>query len=522
VRLHLTEGGVQRTVDVGDGVYVVGTSLDCDVRLSSRRVSRTHAELRVDGDQLFVRDLGSTNGTLVDGDVVSGEEVLVGSGGVVVFGDAVLRRDDARSTHEISWRGIPLSPTSGLHMGSSSVRVRERVLGMLTGLFELMATGGTVQAVGSAVCEFCSHLVRADRVVILLRPEAGRSLTPLAGWPQNPAPDEDLCLSATIRDSVLEDRRPLRIPIVRAHPRFRDQPSCHSLATAMAVPLFDNRRTLGILYADSSDTHLQFSQDDLDLLTTVANAAAIRLRWLLIEGELATAARIQRAMEPRALPEISGYELLAYQHMCHEVGGDLYQCLVRPEGTFLLALGDIAGKGMPAALAMGASTVLLRVLAEVGGDVETLVQVLHRHLHASLTREQFLTLFLAELSPETGRLRYVNAGHPAARIVRSDGSLVCLESTGIMVGALVELLAKSAEAHIAPGDLLVVYSDGIPEATISGDEFFGEARLDAILREGRDLPLTELQGKLATAVEDFVYPESPSDDVTLMLLRRRS
>lgn len=521
MRILVIDAGNRTDHELCDGTHLVGSASDCDLRIPNRRVSRHHADFRVEGEELHVRDRGSLNGTQVDGQLVSSEEVPVPQGVPVLLGDVIVRRASDSDTGEISWRGIPLSPASGLQFGSGSAEVRDRILGMLTGLFELLATGGSARSVGKAVCEFCSRLLRADRVVILLRREAGMALEPLAGWPRMPGPDEDLGLSATIRDSVLEERRPLRIPTVRDDPHFKDQRSCQNLSTAMMVPLFDNRRTLGLLYADSGDSRIHFSQDDLDLLTTVANAAAIRLRWILIEGELATASRIQRAMEPRKLPEIAGYDLFAHQRMCHEVGGDLYQCLERPEGTYLLALGDVAGKGIAAALAMGACAVLLDLLAEVGGGLETLLQLLHRHLYAAFMREQFLTLFLAELSPASGLLRYVNAGHPAARVVRRDGGLERLESTGLPVGALEELWAESREIRLAPGDLLAIFSDGIPEATVAGDEFLGEDVVDRILAQSHMVDLTALSQELSGAVEDFVFPESPSDDVTLMLLRRR-
>lgn len=207
--------------------------------------------------------------------------------------------------------------------------------------------------------------------------------------------------------------------------------------------------------------------------------------------------------------------------MCRAVGGDLYQCLPRVNGRYMFALGDVSGKGMPAALAMGAGTVLTGMLAEIDADLVDLAGHLHRQLFRSLTPEQFITMFLADLDAETGTIDYVNAGHEPPLIVRGDGSIDSLEPTGLPVGMIEDIMLEAGQARLEPGDLLAVFSDGVPEATIDGESFLGMDTVREILAAARDTPLADVRGRIVSAVDNFLAGEPNSDDVTLMLMRRK-
>jgi serine phosphatase RsbU (regulator of sigma subunit) len=293
-----------------------------------------------------------------------------------------------------------------------------------------------------------------------------------------------------------------------------------NLRSAMAAPLFDNERVRGILYVDTANPAVRYKEDDLQVLTATANAVAVKLRNLTLEREMRTAARIQRAMLPEVLDPPAGYELDAHQVMCRAVGGDLYHCLRRPNGSFFLALGDVAGKGMPAALAMGAAIVLIGLLSEIGGSPEELIQHLHRQLFRSLTAEQFITLFLAELDPASGRMHYVNAGHEPPLLIRRNGAVEALDNTGMPVAMLEDLMTSSDEVTLDPGDLLAVFSDGITEATIDGEEFLGLDPVKQILSSSAREPLSEIRDHITGEVDRFLQGKPTPDDLTLMLIRR--
>jgi sigma-B regulation protein RsbU (phosphoserine phosphatase) len=206
--------------------------------------------------------------------------------------------------------------------------------------------------------------------------------------------------------------------------------------------------------------------------------------------------------------------------MCRQVGGDLYQCVTRPDGKRLLALGDVSGKGAPAALAMSAATVLISLLAEIGGELENLAPLLHRQLYQAFIAERFITLFIGELDPATGRMRYVNAGHEPPLLISMDGSMKNLESTGMAMAMIEQPFFEVEEVPLKHGDLLAVFTDGITEATVDGEDFLGLEPIKELLIENRAEDLPSLRKRFVSAVQDYLQGEPTSDDVTLLLLRR--
>jgi serine phosphatase RsbU (regulator of sigma subunit) len=518
-----------------NGTYILGRSPECDIQLSSRHVSRRHAQLRVDGARLFVRDLQSMFGTAVDRSVIGDEEVEVPLRSIIGLADVLVHRvGEAEPTDRSPFRATE-SCVGGVFEpgGHFTERAKGRVFDALATLLEVLGSSGDALELGRRACRFVGELLRADRVFAELRSESG-ALEPLADWTRTADPSRVPCLSQGILERVLEDRHSVRVPRISEDSRFRGRDSCRFMSSVMAAPLFDNQRVLGILYLDSADESLHYSQDDLQVFTAVANAIATRLRSISLEVDLRAAARFQEVMLPRRLPDIAGYDLAANWLICKQVGGDVCQCVHRADGSYMLALGDIAGKGMPAALGMAATTLLLRLLARLMYPPEQVVEILHQQLHESFavdeqgtieqqqSVEEYLTLALVELRPEQGRLLYVNAGHVRPRIVRARGGLELLEPTAFPVGLLKDVDASGGDAQLDPGDLLAIASDGIPEATSDGERFYGEERFDALLLEGSQQPLQELGNRILQDVKVFVGPDGVSDDVSLVLLRRHA
>ncbi len=341
-------------------------------------------------------------------------------------------------------------------------------------------------------------------------------------WTKSGDPDAPLQLSSSIVGSVLKERDSVLVANPLEDPRFGGQQSIMalSLRSAMAAPLFDNQRVRGILYVDTTDAKVRYSQADLEVLTATANAVAVKLRNLSLEEEIHAAALIQRAMIPSDVHVPGGYEIDAHQVMCRAVGGDLYFAGPRPNGRVLIALGDVTGKGMPAALAMSATTVSIGLLTDIDSDLETLAGRLHRQLFRSLTAEQFVTLFLAELDPATGAMRYVNAGHEPVIVVRADGGIDLLESTTLPMAMIEEIPLIAAEARLDRGDFMAIYSDGIPEATTSAERFLGLGPVKDALVAGRAQTLAALRAQIVAIIEKFLAGDPASDDITLVLLRR--
>jgi sigma-B regulation protein RsbU (phosphoserine phosphatase) len=244
-----------------------------------------------------------------------------------------------------------------------------------------------------------------------------------------------------------------------------------------------------------------------------------------LERDMQLAADIQRRILPRGVPEVPGYELLGWNRPARQIGGDYYDLFRRPDGRIELVVGDVSGKGMPAALMVSTLHSALHLLLDQAGFGPPLLEMLNRHVLESSAANKFITLLLAELDPETGLLTYLNAGHNPGFLVRHSeaaGPLAIeqLGSSGLPIGVLPGSRFLARTVALEPGDLVCIYSDGITEAESAADEEFGTARLLALLREHRDRPLAEVLEAVQSATGSFSAGLPQGDDQTLVLLRR--
>ena len=487
-------------------------------------MSKYHAAIRVAGTRFFVSDMGSTNGTEIDGRPVGRDEVEVPPNATVKFAGVSFRKSGnaATTTLDFSLQDDWSSRVSYNVAEGYSDAARARIIDFSSDLFELLASNAGAGELEETACKFVAECCKADRVVLLQDDGEATPLKISGRWTESGDREAPLRLSSTLVGEVRERRNSVLVANPLDDPKFIGHQSIVdlNLRSAMAAPLFDNLRVRGILYVDTANPLVRYTEDDLQVLTATANAVAVKLRNLSLERELRTAARIQQTMLPKVLEPPPGYEIDAHQLMCHSVGGDLYAVLPRPNGKLFFSVGDVAGKGMPAALAMAAATTLIRLLAEVGGNVEDIARHLHHQLFQSLAAEQFVTLFLGELDPATGHLSYVNAGHEPPLLLRAGGSMETLNTSGFPIALLEKFEFQVDEATLSRGDLLLLMSDGIPEATVDGESFLGEDAVRQIVIAHATDTLPEIRTQILNSVEQFLHGEATSDDVTLLLLRR--
>ncbi|HVR71929.1 MAG TPA: PP2C family protein-serine/threonine phosphatase [Vicinamibacteria bacterium] len=241
---------------------------------------------------------------------------------------------------------------------------------------------------------------------------------------------------------------------------------------------------------------------------------------LVLKGDLEIARQIQFGLLPFEPYERDGVTVHAAMRPANTVGGDYFDIIELGEGRLGIAVADVAGKGMPAALLMALLQGSLRTLITAGFRGAELVGKLNAHLHANIPANRLVTLFYCELEPETGRLGYVNAGHNAPFLLR-PGGLARLPATDVALGVLPDARFQEAETALAPGDRLFVYTDGVSEAFDARDCEYGEARLQALLEGHRHLADPELLKKVQADVLVHCGAAKPHDDMTLLVLARR-
>jgi serine phosphatase RsbU (regulator of sigma subunit) len=266
------------------------------------------------------------------------------------------------------------------------------------------------------------------------------------------------------------------------------------------------------------------SNDELGYLSGRLNEMAAGLEaHRKIEQELAVAWTIQSSFLPDEVPQVPGWQLAATLEPARQTSGDFYDFIPLPDGRLGLLVADVADKGTPAALFMALSRTLIRTYAvEHPAQPALALTAANRRICADTQSDLFVTVFYGVLDPASGALAYCNAGHNPPYLLRAgdSGAIEKLGNTGLALGVLEGDLWEEATVQMAPGDLLVLYSDGVPEAQNAAEVFFGEKRLLSVLLRSRDRAAGEVQAAVLAEVRAFVGNAPQFDDLTLMVLVR--
>lgn len=286
---------------------------------------------------------------------------------------------------------------------------------------------------------------------------------------------------------------------------------------------------VGALLLGGKLTETRMTFEEISLAGLVAHQVGIslvngalhrdRVTARLLEEEVATARKIQRNLLPEAAPRIAGWSLCASNRSSRDVGGDYYDFLPLPDGHLGIAIGDVSGKGIPAALLMSNLQAALRVHALAGHSTQRLVHELNRHIFRTTGAETFISFFLGELEPESGSFVYSNAGHNAPFLVREDGRVETLDRGGLLLGVFPEVSYERGHVEMAQGDLLVMYTDGASEASDENGEMYTDDRIRDKLIELRQLPVDTIHDRLLEDIRLFQCGRPLDDDLTLILLK---
>ncbi len=314
--------------------------------------------------------------------------------------------------------------------------------------------------------------------------------------------------------SHLRDLRPrLGAVIVSAYGDMRN------IRTAMNLGAFDFL-TKPIDFQDFEITVAKTLRQIEDL----RKGDADRERLVAVQRDLQTAAEIQRSFLPPPLPPDAGrglFTLHADMLPARTIGGDFYDYFLLGDDRLGLVVGDVSGKGVPAALFMAVSRTLLRTLALGGCPPGECLQEVNRQLllQGDGSSSMFVTLFYGILDPRSGDLLHSNGGHLPPYVLRAGGGLEALPARGRLVGAFEDATYDTRRARLGPGDLLFLYTDGITEARNAANGFFTHRALEAVLKRGEGCPAEALVREVLDEVKRFAGPVPQSDDVTVLALR---
>jgi sigma-B regulation protein RsbU (phosphoserine phosphatase) len=539
----------------------IGRSARNDLCIPDPFASRVHAEVRHEGDEYFLHDLGSANGTLYNGSIVEAPVPLLRGGRIqigeteIVFNDgpypltsgATMITDNSSSIPEAT---IALSSadrtTSGLFEAIEGARTQSeesaaQPVAKQTDLLALISKVGVALLASVTLTETLDQIVSlvfeavpADRCMIMMRDEKHQDLKVAGARLRDRTGDVgEIRISRSVMEEVVTNGKSVLTSDAQADPRFMGGTvMLQGVRSVLAVPLGVGENVFGIIYADSPLAEGRFTEDHLKVLTTLASVAAIRVENARLmeeriererlEREQQVASEIQHRFLPAAAPQLPGYELQGISFPCYEIGGDYYDFIERSDGKLVVALGDVSGKGTAAALLMSSLHAAVHAQADIHDSLVKTVSAVNRYLVESIPPNRFVTLFYAELDPKQGMLTFLNAGHNPPLIVHSGGTMEQLAAGGLPLGIMPNADFREGRTQLHPGDVLVVYSDGVTEAYNPKGEEFGPTRLYEVVSRNIDSSAAGIRDRIEAALTKFCQGTPAADDITLVIVKRQA
>jgi phosphoserine phosphatase RsbU/P len=537
----------------------IGRSARNDLCIPDPFASRVHAEVRNEGDEYFLQDLGSANGTLYNGSVVETPITLTRGGRIqigeteIIFNDsafplssgATMITDNSSSIPEAT---IALSSadrtTSGLFEAIEGARTQSEetaahrparqsdLLALISKVGVALLASVTLNETLEQVVSLVFESVPADRCMVMMRDAKSPELkVAVARLRDRVGEVGEIRISRSVIDEVVANGKSVLTSDAQADPRFAGGTvMLQGVRSVLAVPLGVGANVFGIVYADSPLAEGRFTEDHLKLLTTLASVAAIRVENARLteeqmererlEREQQVASEIQQRFLPASAPVVAGYELQGISFPCYEIGGDYYDFIHREDGRLIVALGDVSGKGTAAALLMSSLHAAIHAQADIHNSLAKTIGAVNRYLVESIPANRFVTLFYAELDPKSGSLAFLNAGHNPPLIVHSGGTMEQLAAGGLPLGIMPNADFREGRTQLHYGDVLVIYSDGVSEACNPAGEEFGPTRLYEVVARNLDASAGGIRDRIESALTKFCQGTPAADDITLVICKR--
>ena len=559
---HLNGDLAGTSIDLKTDVTVIGRLLECNIVLTANGVSRRHAEIRKVGAAFVLVDLDSRNKTLVNDTELKGgvehrlkenDRINICNIEFVFHGDLAPKMIDSAPAADVMVvtesdgeenPGFVTLEASLTSTKASVVRPEVKLKAILE-ITRSLSRELRIDAVAPKILDSLMEIFPgAERLILMLQDPSTKRLVRKAfkhraqkrtsfvrAVPEDEVPTS---ISRSIVDHVLGQKKAVLSQDAGVDKNLPASASISDLKirSVMCVPLLTpDNKAIGILQLDTSDRR-QFNEDDLDVLAAVASQAAISIQNAsmlesLLERErlnrdLKIAEQVQKRFLPQGVPTLPGYEFFAYYQPTYEVGGDYYDFVPLPADRMAIALGDVSGKGVAAALMM----------AKFSGDTRSCILTenapaptatrLNSLFCAAGIEDKFITLSLCVLDAPARKLTLTSAGHTPVIIRRADGRAeeVGQEVSGLPLGVMEDSVYQQTEVQLDQGDVVVIYSDGVTDARSPGDELYDSQKNHRLLkRVAQSTGGPEAVGKaILQEIREFSSGHSQADDITLVCL----
>ncbi len=536
---------------------ILGRHPDCHVVIEVGAVSRQHAKIHRVEDAYELQDLGSRNGTFLNGQLITVQTQLH-DGDLIRICDVEFsyhHEDDSlellRSAQQSgggSSFGVLMIDDAGQRESSRAVSSKLDLRGSSIGMqlttgadARLKAVLEITQALGRSVSveevlpkvldTLFKIFMQADRAFIVLR--EGDEL--VARWTKTRQEDqqEAFRISRTVMREVMESKEAIISLDASSDERFEmaNSISDFRIRSMVVAPLLDSDgEALGAIQMDTLDSKRHFEPRDLEILSGVAIQAGVAvqkaqmherlLQQYRVEQDLELARNVQRAFLPARHPDVNGYEFYHYYLPADQIGGDYYDYITLGDGRVAILVADVVGHGVAAAMLMAKLSAEVRFLLASQADPAQAITTLNQRI-SDLGVDRFITLLCMILDPPTGQVELVNAGHMAPIWLKTDGSVVEPgdETAGVPIGIIDGFEYERCTIQIASGDRLILYTDGINEAPSAAGDMFGIERLQRLVAESSG-DLQAAGESIVNEVQRFVVGTEQADDMCLVIVGR--
>jgi sigma-B regulation protein RsbU (phosphoserine phosphatase) len=547
--------GEAASVVLKNAPMTLGRLAENDIPLPDPFCSSRHAVIfPSDAGGFSIRDNGSKNGTFVNGkklaepaDLKEGDEILIGSvrilfnraiqtsvevtdgpapttnvNTVIPFRD-ILARPSARTTVQAV---LPVNEVD-------EIRAENKLFGVLSEVSRALVLHKPLAELLDHVMDLISSHLSMDRGVLMLREGNPVQLIPkVVRINAKHLQGQKIQVSRSIMAMAFDEQLAVLTSDASVDPRFKGRESIidSGIHSAMCVPLWNNREIIGIIYADRISLLQEFSEEDLRLLTLLANLAAIKIENAALieqsiekermERELQLAVQIQKDFLPKSIPKSGPFDIVGRNLPCRQVGGDYYDFIPVEPGRLGVTVADVSGKGVSASLLMASLRAALHSEIQPRARIDHMAVKLNDFVQKSSAINAFITFFYGDLDTEAGGFAYVNAGHNHPFILGVRGKPRFLESTGLCLGMLPGTTYERRADTLAPGETLVLFTDGIVESRNAAGEEYGAERLVDVSRRAAGGCAADILESVFRDLDAFTAKAPAADDRTLVIVKR--
>ncbi|NOY42674.1 MAG: SpoIIE family protein phosphatase [Planctomycetes bacterium] len=557
--LRVIRGGEPgKEFDLEGRRWVIGRSPECDVVLDVAAVSRRHVILTDENGQFFVQDLGSRNGTYINNQRVDehapirdGDQMLIcdmlfefcnppAEGGLLgLLGQAgsPLLGPPGGDTDDASTSTIMATLDVG-QAGAMSWKLSAKPEAQIEAMIEISTSLGKTLSVKEILPRLLDSLfkifVQADRGFVITRPKPDGPLVPVASKARRPDDEENMRISKTIVQQAMESKKAILSADASADERFNMAESItdFQIRSLICAPLIDSEgNCLGVIQIDTRNQLSRFTDQDLHVLAGVASQASIAMdnahmheeaiKQRALQRDLEVASQMQHALLPSASPEVPGYHFFEFYEAAQQVGGDYYDYVMLSEDRFAVVVGDVAGKGVSAAILMAKLSSDVRFwLAREPDAAKAMGQI-----NAAFSRhewdDRFVTIVVAVVDPNSKKLTLVNAGHMPPMLRNAEGEVQEIggEQAGLPIGVIDDYQYEAYQQELVPGDFVTIFTDGFSEAMNSARDLYGIERLAEVIG-CKQIETQDLGKHVLDDVRKFAGDFPQSDDMCMVCFGR--